>query len=154
MTKGFTLLELMISLLVLAIALAVGAPLLSGYTQNQSIKNTAQLLNMDFSYAREQAVLRRANIEVRAATGGWNDGWTITDTTNNNTLLKQRDAINSNASISSNRASVAFNAQGWVSAATTLSVDTSDANSACVDRREREISISATGQLSLSRVRC
>lgn len=151
MAKGFTLLELMVSLLILAIALAVGAPLLAGYTQNQSVKNTAQLLNMDFNYAREQAVLRRANVVVTAVQNDWNNGWTITDTTNN-TLLKQRDDIN--ATITSNRASVTYNAQGWVTGATTMSIDNSNANATCADRKRRNISISAVGQLTLSREPC
>lgn len=158
MAKGFTLLELMISLLVLAIALAVGAPLLSGYTQNQSIKNTAQLLNMDFNYAREQAVLRRANVVVTAAQDDWNKGWTIRDTTNN-TLLKQRDDISSGVGLSVTPAtgtSLSFNSQGWVSGTsiTSISIDTSDTNASCIERRKRKISITAVGQITLTREAC
>lgn len=152
MTKGFSLIELMITLMVLAIILGFGAPLLSDYTANQRIKDVSRLLQTDLNYAREQAVVRRVSVSVTPVAGGWNNGWSITDT-NINEVLKQRDAINANVNLtlgSNSSSNVIFDAQGW---ANSFSIDVNNANNAtngCVGNRARNLRVSTTGLLTVT----
>lgn len=158
MTKGFSLLELMITMVILAIALAVGAPILSGYTANQRIKNVSQLLIMDINYARDRAVTNRTNISISPrSANNWANGWQIRNAAN--TVLKLRDPLNSNVGLVAPAAGVTFNAQGWVTGgAAQFSIRNSAAadqnNSGCVGDRGRIISLSATGQLNVQNQSC
>lgn len=155
MTKGFSLIELMITLMVLAIILGFGAPLLSGYTANQRIKDIARLLQTDLHYAREQAVVRRVSVSVTPAAGGWNNGWSITDT-NIAEVLKQREGINNNVNLTAApNTGVTFNAQGWANAAFNVEINNAN-NSAngCVGNRARRLTVSRTGLLTTVPIAC
>lgn len=158
MIKGFSLIELMVTLMVLAIILAFGAPMLSGYTANQRIKDISVLLQSDLNYAREQAVLRRVSVSVTPATGGWNNGWTIRDTNISGIsgVLKRRDGINNNVNLTASpNAGVTFNGQGWATTAFNIQVNNaSTATNGCVGNRARGLSISTTGLLTVSPIAC
>ncbi len=164
-TKGFSLIELLIVIIILALIVSVGASLLAGYSANQRVKNTAQLLQMDISYARQQAVSRRASIRLAAVTvstgsgaatvtsTSWNNGWQITDTSNGNQVLKIRDPINRKVGITGVN-SITFNAQGWTGSASTLNINNRTAGDGCVGNRAKRISISSAGQITISNQSC
>lgn len=76
---GFTLVELMIVLVLLAILLAVGVPSFRDFILNQRLRATSNDLRIALMAARSEAVKRNRNVEVEAAPGGWNTGWFIAD---------------------------------------------------------------------------
>jgi type IV fimbrial biogenesis protein FimT len=75
--QGFTLIEAMVTLAVLVILMAVAAPSFRAYTEGQRIKTATQELVFGLSYARSEAIARRADVSLVAATGGFVNGWTI-----------------------------------------------------------------------------
>jgi len=54
--RGFTIIELMIVLIIIAIAAAVSGPLLSGFLPNRTADRLYQEIELDLRYARSQAV--------------------------------------------------------------------------------------------------
>jgi type IV fimbrial biogenesis protein FimT len=76
---GFTLIELMIALVILGIALALGVPGISVWTQNAQIRTGAEGIFNGLQLARTEAVRRNANVAFTldnpTATGG--TGWTV-----------------------------------------------------------------------------
>lgn len=82
---GFTLLELLVTISVAAILVAVAIPGLTTFVQNSRDDSEADSLISSLQYARSEAVKRDANVEVCASSdeatcnGGtaWNTGWIV-----------------------------------------------------------------------------
>jgi type IV fimbrial biogenesis protein FimT len=77
---GFTLYELLITLLVLSVILAFGVPNLAEFTRNSRMTSTANDLHAAFQLARSEAARSKANITICASAnaldGGANCGGT------------------------------------------------------------------------------
>lgn len=76
-SRGFTLIEAMVTVAVLVILLMVAAPSFRSFTEGQRIKNTASALASALTYARSEAIARRANVSVTAASSDFANGWAI-----------------------------------------------------------------------------
>ena len=76
-TRGFTLIELMIVLLIAAILIAVGAPALGEFMADQGVRTTASDVVGDIAFARAKAIesSRRVNLEKTGVL--WREGWRI-----------------------------------------------------------------------------
>ena len=85
--SGFTLYELLITMVVIGIVLSVGIPNFGVFTQNSRITSTANDLHSSFYLGRSEAARSKANITICASansmdaatcTGGtFDDGWII-----------------------------------------------------------------------------
>ena len=81
MQKGFTLIELMVTLVVLVIALTIAVPNFSEWIKNNRIDSATRTLASALQLARNEAVSRQTVITVNNG-GNWGNGLTIyTDTT-------------------------------------------------------------------------
>ena len=84
---GFTIYELLITMLMIGIILSIGVPNMSGFMKNSRITGTANDLHASFQVARSEAARSKSNITIcasansmdaAAACGGtFNDGWII-----------------------------------------------------------------------------
>jgi type IV fimbrial biogenesis protein FimT len=85
--NGFTLYELMITLLIVGVVLTLGMPNLTAFSQNSRITSTANDLHAAFQVARSEAARAKANITICASSnsmtaaadcqGNWEDGFII-----------------------------------------------------------------------------
>lgn len=83
--NGITLLELLVTLSIVAILLAAGVPSFRAYVQNQELRGAAGRLASDLHFARRAAVDRGARVGVcpgNARDGcrdipAWEDGWIV-----------------------------------------------------------------------------
>lgn len=98
---GFTLVELMISLAVLAILIAMAVPSLREIGLNSRSSGMINTLLADLSVARSEAVKTARATYVTAAGGDWAQGWNIWTDANGNGVrdgdeptLKSHDPIN------------------------------------------------------------
>lgn len=83
---GFTLIEMMITIAVLAILLGIAVPSFQTIILNQRIKTASFDLFSAIDYTRAEAIKRNASITLRAgasADGDWASGWRVVDSTNN-----------------------------------------------------------------------
>lgn len=77
--QGFTLVELMITLIVFAIVVTVAIPNLQYYTLQNRVKTGAQNLFSSLIYARSEAVKRDAPVYLNPADAdAWEKGWVVT----------------------------------------------------------------------------
>ncbi len=83
---GFTLLEMMITLVIAGILLAIVIPSYRALDRNQCATSKANALISSFQYARSEAVKQHTDISILAnnASGSneWGDGWTVWIDTN------------------------------------------------------------------------
>jgi type IV fimbrial biogenesis protein FimT len=88
--RGFTLVELLIVMSILAILLAVAAPGLRQISSALQLRTVTYDLVADLLLARSEAIKRGAQINVSPAEAGWQAGWSITvNGTNEN--INQRE---------------------------------------------------------------
>lgn len=85
--NGFTLYELLITMVVIGIVLAVGVPGFGEFTQNSRMTGTVNELHSSFLLARSEAARSKSNVTICASTnsqaanadcaGEFEDGWII-----------------------------------------------------------------------------
>ncbi len=104
--RGFTLVELMVSVAVLAILMAAGMPAFSQWSQNSQIRTTAGAIHDGLTLARAEAVRRNAAIRFQLTTSIGNDcapsssgtSWVVSyDDVNGkcgNAMLKEEFSVN------------------------------------------------------------
>lgn len=76
---GFSLPELMISLLLVSVLLALGLPLFRGFIIEQRLRAVSTDLRAALMTTRSEAVKRNRDVELRPSADGWSAGWTIPD---------------------------------------------------------------------------
>lgn len=69
--RGFTLIELIVAMAVLAIIAVVAAPAFGEYFATQRVKSAAEELLTDFQYARMESVQRNVTVALNMAGGGY-----------------------------------------------------------------------------------
>jgi len=77
--KGFTLVELVITIALFAILAAVAVPNYKSFIASQRVKAAAHELLVAAQYARSEAVKRNRPTILRALGDDWNNGWEVVD---------------------------------------------------------------------------
>lgn len=75
--RGFTLTELVITMMVLAIMAMMAVPSFSQFIAGQRVRNAASDLASAFTLMRSEAV-KRNGITTLSAVGTWSAGWVVT----------------------------------------------------------------------------
>jgi type IV fimbrial biogenesis protein FimT len=75
--SGFTLVELLVTIVIAAILMAVAVPSFNTFVAGQRIKTASFDLSSSLIYARSEALKRNANVTLASATGGWQNGWAL-----------------------------------------------------------------------------
>jgi type IV fimbrial biogenesis protein FimT len=84
---GFTLIELMIVIFILAILTGLSVPLFTQFTRNQRIKTASSELTYALTLARGEALKRNDEVVVEPDPEGWEFGWTVTTEVGGNDLV-------------------------------------------------------------------
>ena len=129
-STGLTLVELMVTLAILAIVLSLGAPSLMNTLQSQAVASATQTLSADLRFARSEALKRGSLVELCGATattasGGattyscladptgnarsdWStDGWIVRDSTTGDVLRVSQKPLGISG-INASKASLPF----------------------------------------------
>lgn len=145
---GVSLIELMVTVAVAAILLAVVAPGFQNLFQNNRMTSTTNELVSALNLARSEAVRTGANVRVCAIDGNWGNGWFVSRAdncaqANDNNIVRQWEAVHESVSIASAVNTLAFDGLGALvgnnASNITLSMGGTVAN--------RVVSISAGGSI-------
>lgn len=83
--RGFTLIELMVTITVSVILMSVAVPSFSSFVLVQRVKATSYDVASALILARSEAIKRNGDVVVAPLAGGWQKGWSVssgTDTLN------------------------------------------------------------------------
>lgn len=118
--RGFTLIELMIVIVIVAVLASLAAPSFRSFIINQRVKTASFDLYSTLLFARSEAIKRPAGslLITPVNASNWADGWSVTFGTE---VLRQQDAIR-DISITG-PASVQFTHDGRSSAAVVFSLN-------------------------------
>lgn len=103
--SGFTLIELVVTLVVAAILLTVGIPSFEDFIKSNNIRANANTLLTDLHLTRSEAIKRNSPVRICKSadlascttTGGWEQGWIVfTDRNKDKTVDDDEPIIRSN----------------------------------------------------------
>ena len=77
MSRGFTLIEVMVVITIAGVMLGIGVPSFKNFVAGQRVKTAAGDFSTAAIYARSEAIKRNAEVGLVAAAGGWKDGWSV-----------------------------------------------------------------------------
>ena len=77
MSRGFTIVELLIVVAIVGMLAAVAAPGMNDLVASTSVRTAASDFYAALAAARSEAIKRRADTTVAAVEGDWKNGWTV-----------------------------------------------------------------------------
>lgn len=151
--RGFTLVELMITLAVAAILMSLAVPSFTSTIKNNRLTTQANDLIATLNYARSEAIRRGANVSVDSndASANWHNGWVVKDSSNN--ILRNHQAFEGSSTLvaASSVSSLSYRSTGFLSGSSAITFTLCDDRSG---ETGRTISISLTGRPSVSNYTC
>jgi type IV fimbrial biogenesis protein FimT len=147
--RGFTLIEMMVAIAVLAILSMIAVPSFREASLSSQLRSAANNFIATANFARSEAIKRGTAVTMcvstdgsSCASGGWEQGWIVSSGT---TVLQHQSAAPSGFKMSAigNIASLSFQAIGVGATPATLTVCRATPT---VGSQERVVTIDATGR--------
>ncbi len=92
--QGFTLIEVLIVIVIMGIMLTIAVPSFRSFTANQRVKTASFEFYAALSFARSEAIKRRASVTVTPVSGNWANGWTVSAPIGGTpTTLRSQDSL-------------------------------------------------------------
>ena len=108
--SGFTLIELMVTIAVLAILVAIALPNYQAFVLNSRMTAQANDFLTSLHLARSEAVKRNAAVTMSARVGNWANGWRIADAGGN--VLREHPALEGASSLGGAMTTITFRPNG------------------------------------------
>lgn len=158
--SGFTLLELVITLGLVSIVVAIAIPSMTTFTQNDRLTTNINSLIGHLAYARSEAVKRSQQVSVCASndaltcSGSWGDGWIVyIDADNNNSFDAGEEVVRAQQELEGNTLvatgignQITYDNRGFVNAASVGSLQLCDNRSG---PHGKTVRITTTGRVRL-----
>jgi len=153
--QGFTLIELMVTIAVMAILLMVAVPSFKEATLGSKLGSYANSLVAGAHLARSEAIKRSAPVTLcvssngtSCGTGGWEQGWIVRAT--DGTVIQSQQALPAGLKVTETGglASLVFNPSGVGATSATFTVCRATPT---VGGQERVVSVSLTGRPSVTK---
>lgn len=176
-SAGFTIIELMVAISVLAVLLGLGVPAFNDMIRNTRIANQANAVVGALTYARGETATRGMPVSICAAsspertacvvasanTTDWANGWIIftdragtageIDVNSTDELLQAGDSPVMGFTLSGSGSFVRFGVGASPSTNRTLTITPTDTNY-CASTGTREITVSNTGRVNTAKDSC
>jgi type IV fimbrial biogenesis protein FimT len=175
-TSGFSLIELIMTVAVLALVIAIGIPSFEGQIRNSRSVAQAENLVIALNFARSEAVKRARRVSVCPSTNGtscnalnWRDGWIVfldsatTDNANppvitnaTSDVLKIWDGVGVNSTIieANSKTFIRFTSTGTLGRVDNNQVTLTSRVTKCTGPASREIRVGLSGLVSVRRINC
>ncbi|MGS2723766.1 GspH/FimT family pseudopilin [Porticoccus sp. GXU_MW_L64] len=153
---GFTLIELMITVLILAILVGVGVPAMNNFLNSNRLTAHTSALKQAIQYARSEAVSKNQDVSICASsngvacTGNWNQGWIVRQDSDGS-VLRVWNGLSDNSTIStiSGGATITFSSTGDTDASVTFQINDPTGSSAA--RHARRLQVNNVGWVTVTR---
>lgn len=151
--RGFTLMELLITIMIVSILSAVAVPAMREFSVRANVSSNTNDIVVALALARSEAVKRGRNVSVIATGGSWTNGWTV-ETTVGGEVLSRHEAVTADYRVlgaatgaGAENDRVIFTATGALSVATGYDFSVCRPTFAPGDAQSRRIVVAATGMV-------
>lgn len=162
---GFTLIELMVTIAVVAILLAIALPSFQGALRSNRVTTATNEMIASLSLARSEAIRNKGGAGVcpssngTACVGNWSDGWLVWADANGNSALDIGEVVlrysqgNPGLAVSNSGGTVVFDPRGRRRSAggQTLALRPSECSSQPL---QRTLTVNASGQVTAVKGAC
>lgn len=147
-TRGFTLIELMVTVAVLAVMASLAAPSFRELLVAQRVRTTAYNIVGDLVLARSEAVKRGENVTVTPVSAAWSNGWSV-NVASSAEVLSGQGSVGSGVQFTTSPASITFDRNGQTSVSTVVRFGLSDGGT-----HKRCISLDPLGRPKSTTMEC
>lgn len=117
--RGFTLVELLVTMSVLVIMATLAAPAFTSMIASQRLRGMATDFHQSLLKARSEAIKRNTSVTLNPINGSWGQGWTIADPTNPSGPPLDQRSVSAAISVTTSLAQVTYQGSGRITAAST-----------------------------------
>jgi len=155
-SRGFTLVELLVTLVVLAILTTIAIPAFKSWVMTSRTLTVTEELNTAIQLARSEALKRRKNVVICRANAAltdcengvdWSNGWLIRQVSGNTIRVWNAPT---GSTVSGPAAGITFGSNGLGNGAGNFEIK----NGGCADSKKRTIAVSTTGNTTASQGEC
>lgn len=153
--RGFTLIELMVTLTIMGILLMIAVPSFSEVALGSKLSAETSKLVAGVHLARSEAIKRNAAVTLCASANGtscngsgWEEGWVMFVTSTPATVIKAQEASASGMKLNGSVLTLSFQSSGASATPATIAVCR---KTPTVGGKERVVTISATGRVSVAK---
>jgi type IV fimbrial biogenesis protein FimT len=145
--RGFTLLELMVTVAVLAILVTVGVPSFRTLIQNNRVTTQTNELVTALNVGRTEAVKRGRNVQVVVATA--TNGWSATVSVPGGDVIRVVERPDSGVNLTT-AGTVVYSATGAPVSPFTFNLKPAG----CAGEQQRQVAVGASGQITTTKQGC
>jgi type IV fimbrial biogenesis protein FimT len=150
--KGFTIIELMMTLVIASILASVALPSFLTTIENNQLASQSNVFVGTVAMARSESIKQGATITIISNSGtDWSDGWCLSvGTANcNGTVIQKYPPVAGQLTLSGDQSIFSFNSRGYLSSASgTLKLCKSSGKTG------QQITINASGRANGQRITC
>ena len=147
-SRGFTLLELIVVVALLAIISALAAPSFKDLLAAQRVRVTAYNIVSDLTLARSEALKRGENVTLTPTSAQWVNGWSV-NVASTAEILGSQGNVGSGVQFTTSPAGVTFDRNGRSNVAAVIRFALTDGGS-----NPRCISLDPSGRPKTARTAC
>lgn len=141
--KGFTLLELMVTLVIAGILASLALPMFTSTLARSRLTSHANLMIGALNYARSEAVNLNQDVTITINASGWE----VEDAGSN--TLKKYSPPSQDILTTASSASITYASTGFQTVATSKTITFCDP-----DKNGRQVSVAVSGSVSVSTITC
>lgn len=136
--SGFTMVETMIVVMIIAILAAFAAPAMKDLIRTQRVRAAAYDLLADLTFARSQAITKGHSVTFNSAAASldWSSGYTVTDIgASPAVVLRTQTAVDSSLAFTADHSGISFDRSGRVSGTVKFNIAPTDSTAPAMEKR-------------------